>query len=79
MIKFTDGQKLSTSSIGDTNCIFTATVVKRTVKTITISDGDGTRRCKIHESDGVEFVYPFGQYSMCPSFDADKQVLNNNM
>lgn len=73
MIKFTKDQELSTSSIGDSNCIFRATVIKRTEKTVTITArNESTKRCKIHDFEGVEVIYPYGRYSMCTTFHANK-------
>ena len=70
-MKFQAGQKLQTRSICDHNCIFTGTVVKRTEKTATIDAGRGEKRCKIyHDTDGAEYVFPFGQFSMAPIFRA---------
>jgi hypothetical protein len=37
IIKFTVGQSLKTRSIGDSDCVWSATVLNRTEKTITIS------------------------------------------
>jgi len=70
---FKQGQQLSTRSIGDHECIFTAIVIGRTTKTVTIkTDMDGIRRCKIHHnSDEGEFIFPFGRYSMAPIFRAN--------
>jgi len=72
MNTFTTGQALSASSICDSNCIFTGTVLKRTAKTVTIKTRmDGEKRCKIHNSeDGSEFIYPHGRYSMAAIFRA---------
>lgn len=70
MEKFKINQLLETRSICDYNCIFRAEVLKRTDKTVTIiCDGKIiTRRIKV--CDGVEFIYPFGKYSMAPIFRA---------
>lgn len=71
MNKFTVGQKLSTSSICDSECIYTETILKRTKKTVTITAHGEEKRCKIHhDDDGNEFIFPYGQYSMCPIFRA---------
>ena len=71
MNKFTTGQKLSTRSACDHECIFTATVLKRTAKTVTIeTDMEGVKRCKIHNYGDGEFILPFGNYSMAPVFTA---------
>lgn len=71
MNTFTENQKLSTPSIGNSDCIFTGIVIKRTAKTVTIkTDMEGEKRCKIHNNDEGEFIFPFGQYSMCPTFRA---------
>lgn len=71
MTKFHVDQNLSTCSICDSNCIFTATVLNRTEKTVTIKTNmDGVKRCKIHVRDEQEFIFPFGRYSMAPIFTA---------
>ena len=72
MDKFNVGQELWSRSVCDHECIFTARVVKRTDKTVTIYDSrDGTRRCKVyHDDDGGEFIFPYGRYSMAPIFRA---------
>ncbi len=72
MNTFSQGQQLSQASICNGSCIFTGVVVKRTAKTLTISQhGYDDKRCKIHlDSDGDEYIYPLGQYSMSPTFRA---------
>ena len=72
--KFTVGQELSSPSICDSNCIFTGKVLKRTAKTVTIETRmEGVRRLKIHVNDeGIEFIFPFGRYSMAPTFKANR-------
>lgn len=78
MSAFTANQEVSTNSICDSNCVFRGTIIKRTAKTVTlkmhgvngIQDMDA-RRCKIHlDSEGNEFVYPLGRFSMAPIFRA---------
>jgi len=70
MNTFTENQELSARSICNNDCIFTATVIKRTAKTVTIKDDRGERRCKIHNYGDGEFIFPYGQYSMCTTFQA---------
>lgn len=71
MNRFTLGQELSESSICDHECIYTATVLKRTAKTVTIAVRGKSKRCKIHnDQEGDEFIFPFGQYSMAAIFSA---------
>ena len=72
MKTFKAGQELSTRSICDHECIFTGEVISRTKKTVTIyTRMHGTERKKIFlDIDGHEMVYPFGQYSMAPTFRA---------
>jgi hypothetical protein len=72
MRKFTDSQQLSSRSICDHNCIFRGVVIKRTAKTVTVTTAmKGVKRCKVHfDSNGDEFIFPFGQYSMSPVFRA---------
>lgn len=67
MRKFKQNQEISARSVCDHNCIFTATIVKRTAKSVMIKDNSGERRCKIHtDESGGEFIFPYGQYSMAP-------------
>lgn len=67
-LKFEVGKTYFTRSICDHNCIFKATIVKRTAKTVIIDEGDGKlKRCKIHTDLGEdEAIFPHGVYSMCP-------------
>lgn len=70
MKKFEIGKNYSCRSICDHDCEWTFTVVKRTEKTITITDGKETKTCringKISTQDDREMIYPLGKYSMCP-------------
>lgn len=70
--KFEVGKTYYTRSICNHDCIFRATIVKRTAKTVTIDEGDGkTKRCKIHTDLGSdEAIFPHGVYSMCPIIHA---------
>lgn len=76
---FKVGETYATRSIGDSDCIFSATVVRRTAKTVTFRDrarGEYTCRINAGLSDfcGCEAVYPYGRYSMCPTFEANKTL-----
>lgn len=69
--QFTVGQKLSTRSICDADCVFQGEVLKRTAKTVTIKTRmEGETRCKVHTGDEGEFIFPYGRYSMAPVFRA---------
>jgi len=72
MNKFYAGQELSDRSICNHECIFTATVIKRTAKRVTLdTDLYGVKTVGIKlDSEGNEFCYPYGTYSMCTSFNA---------
>ena len=73
--KFEIGKTYETRSVGDYNCIFSITVLKRTAKTITIKNWDNreaTKRVKI--DDGVEYFHD-GSYSMAPIFKASKEAI----
>ena len=75
MSGFVAGMKLATRSIGDRECIFTATVLKVTDKTVTIdTDIHGVRRCKIHRYDDKQFIYPHGRYSMAATYSPEDAV-----
>lgn len=74
MTKFEIGKKYTHGWIGDSNLFTTWTVTKRTAQTITITDGKETKTCRIIKQlsiwENAECVYPFGQYSMCPTLRA---------
>ena len=72
MNKFYEGQELSTRSIGDHDCIFTGTVIKRTAKRVTLmTDMYGIKTVGISiDMDGHEMCFPYGRYSMAATFRA---------
>jgi len=73
MKSFEAGKNYQTRSICDHNCIFTAKVLKRTAKTVTVITDQGEARCKIHTDDeGEEFFFPYGRYSMAPVIKASR-------
>ena len=64
------GTILTATSIGDSNCIWTATVIERKGNFITaIINGEVVRK-KVNVYNGEEFVYLLGKYSMSPTFRA---------
>lgn len=74
MFKFEVGKRYFARSIGDHNCIWTFEVLKRTEKTITIKDIDGsysTRSRRIDTDGKREYVLPLGRYSFAPVLGAD--------
>lgn len=77
MKTFEVGKTYTMRSIGDHDCVWTYTVVKRTAKTITISDGQETKTCRVNaktsEIRNAESIYPLGRYSMCPVLSADSE------
>ena len=75
---FKVGETYAARSVCDHDCVFSATVVRRTAKTVTFRE-DGreyTRRISkgLSEFCGCEAVYPYGRYSMCPTFEANKTL-----
>lgn len=65
--QFQVGKTYSTRSIGDQNCVFSITVIKRTEKTVTTSEG---KLLRIQVDDDIEKVRPLGTYSMAPTIRA---------
>jgi len=61
--QFQVGKTYTTRSACDSNCVFSATITKRTAKTVTLSNGK-TLRTSVY--DNAEFVRPMGTYSMAP-------------
>lgn len=75
---FKVGETYATRSICDNDCIYSATVVRRTAKTVTFRE-DGreyTRRISkgLSEFCGCEAVHPHGTFSMCPTFRANETL-----
>lgn len=62
MKKFEIGKTYTMASPCDRNCVWTYTVTKRTVKTITISDGTETKTCRVNtqvsEDRNAETIFP---------------------
>ena len=75
MKTFNVGETYSMFSPCDQNCRWTYTVTARTAQTITLSDGEKVKKCRISklytEYNKAETVFPLGQYSMCPILSAD--------
>lgn len=74
MKTFEIGKTYSMRSACDHNCIWTYTVIDRTAKTITITDGDDVKKCRISDKisnyNNAETIYPLGRYSLAPSLRA---------
>lgn len=66
MTKFATDTTYSTRKVGDFR------VISRTEKTVEIFslDSGDSKKCRIQNFDGVEFVYPEGKYSQCPVLKA---------
>ena len=76
---FKVGETYAARSICDDDCVFSATVVRRTAKTVTFRErGRGEYTCRISkglsEFHGCEAVHPHGTFSMCPTFKADRTL-----
>jgi hypothetical protein len=72
MSKFETGKTYEGRSVCDHDCIFSIKVVRRTAKTLCvfIKGQAGAKTLRIGEHNGVEFVKPFGSYSMAPIIKA---------
>lgn len=74
MKKFEIGKTYSMRSICDHDCIWTYEVIARTEKTITITDGKKTKKCRIIKNlsdwNNAESIKPLGSYSMSPTLKA---------
>lgn len=74
MKKFEIGKTYSMRSICDYDCIWTYEVIARTEKTITITDGKETKKCRIIKNlsdwNNAESIKPLGSYSMSPTLTA---------
>jgi hypothetical protein len=66
--KFQIGQEVSARSACDYDCVFRFTVIKRTAKTVTVKYYNELKTIKVRVwSDGGEYCYPLGTYSMAPA------------
>ena len=74
MKQFEVGKTYTCRSICDHECEWAFTVVARTPKTITVTDGKERKVLRIVERASAyrnaESVLPFGRYSMCPILSA---------
>lgn len=75
MKTFEIGKTYSMKSPCDQNCVWTYKVTARTAKTVTISDGEKEKKCRISSQysqyNKAETVFPLGSYSMCPILRAE--------
>jgi len=71
--RFETGKTYTTRSVGDYDCIFSFTVIKRTAKRITLKEyGKDITTRGIYVYDNSECCKPLGEYSMCPVIRADR-------
>jgi len=71
---FEVGKTYWCTSIGDSECVYSIKVIRRTAKTLYVTDEGGkakTLRIKA-DYDGHESVAPKGSYSMSPTISASK-------
>jgi len=75
--QFEAGKTYQARSIGDSNCIWTVKIIKRTAKTLTMKvDGySETIRKGIKVWDNEEACNFLGTHSMCPSIRAGRETL----
>lgn len=77
-ISFQVGKTYFCRSACDYDCIWTFRVISRTTSTVTFEgdfnnvDRKTLRIPKDSAMDGIEYVMPFGRYSMAPCLSADQ-------
>lgn len=74
LIKFEAGKTYYGRFITDHDAVFKRTVIRRTAKSVWLSDGSKVKQFRVKASwDGkCEEVEPFGRYSMSPTLSANK-------
>lgn len=76
--KFEAGTTYYDRSACNWDCIYRVTVVRRTAKSVWITESHGDREPKrraiVDYGDGIERFYPFGRYSMASVMRADRTV-----
>lgn len=71
-MNFETGKTYAGRSVCDHDCVITVKVVARTAKTIKAETARGTQTFRVGSRNGVEFVKPWGSYSMAPFVFADR-------
>lgn len=76
-IKFETGKTYYVRSIGDHNCIWRFTVVRRSASSVWVTGCDHNERGAVTRRglsnyDGCETFSPFGRYSMSPTVSAER-------
>jgi len=67
--KIETGATLMARSIGDSECIFSVKVIERKKSFVTVKAQGNIVKVKIFiDSEGSEFCYAYGRYSMAPVF-----------
>ncbi len=79
MQMFEVGKTYATTSICNSDCVFSYRVVKRTAATVTMINKFGEQKTyrinkKVSEYRNAETILPEGNYSMCPLVSADQGV-----
>lgn len=69
-MKFEAGKTYTARSIGDADCIISVTIERRTAKTVTAKVFGELKSFRVALFDGVEFISPWGSYSMSPVIKA---------
>jgi hypothetical protein len=77
--RFAPEDVLTTRSLCDHDCIYTARIISRTAKSVLVdlggSRGIVRRGLLIDSYTGAEYFYPYGRYSMAPSFRAKERAI----
>ena len=82
--RFEVGKTYATCSIGNTDCIISAKILRRTASTVTVEMvrggvcGEKIRTFRISKAltgyIGAEAIKPWGSYSMAPTISADRAL-----
>lgn len=79
MIKFEVGKTYKHGWIGESDAVTEWQIIKRTAQTVTIKRNDTVKTCRIIKQlsqwEDAECIYPFGQYSMCPTLRANQRAI----
>ena len=78
MKTFEKGKTYLARSVFDNETAWEFTVIDRTAKTITITDGETVKRCRLDkkatETLNIEAARPLGNYSLSPLMRADREA-----
>lgn len=77
--QFVPGFRYAMTFVGDADSHIVYEVIRRTAKTVTLTDGKDEITRKVSAFDHAEQLFPMGRYSMSPVLRAELRILRGNV